>query len=421
MNLWTGVIISPQLKNNSLPENMDMENPPEKECAMENQSESGFWAKLLKNFNIKIKDREYKKKHAYQITWITEYLAVGYAPMSYAELDSIKNQGINAIVNLCAEFCDLHEIEEKSGFEVYYLPIPDEYVPDMEEMEKALAWLDEAIYLGKKILVHCRHGIGRTGTFVTSYLLRRGLGLKVASKKLNCSRAAPSNYCQWKLLRKYGKKSGTLTIREPSLEVRNVVDLSAYFAEYEALVQKTDDDIKKANSGEETKKCGLETNECCFQYIDLQLIEVIYLNNMMNRTLKSDLRTKVIHRAVNICKKISAIKTRVNEKEYDPAKDKKALIKAYANEEILCPLNTGAGCCVYEYRPLQCRLYNVPDRFVDNEFINNTLFDISKNVFFAFSGSFFEKKPLSFSLPHTVSGKFVQEYFYYLASLAEKI
>ncbi|MGQ9500375.1 MAG: protein-tyrosine phosphatase family protein [Dissulfurimicrobium sp.] len=52
-------------------------------------------------------------------------------------------------------------------------------------MERALAWLDEAIYLGKKVLVHCRHGIGRTGTFVTAYLIRRGLGLKLAAKKWN--------------------------------------------------------------------------------------------------------------------------------------------------------------------------------------------------------------------------------------------
>ena len=43
-------------------------------------------------------------------------LAIGHAPMSYEDLESIKKQGINAIVNLCGEFCDLHEIEEKFGF-----------------------------------------------------------------------------------------------------------------------------------------------------------------------------------------------------------------------------------------------------------------------------------------------------------------
>ena len=78
----------------------------------------------------------------YQIRWITDDLAAGHAPMSYAELDSIKEQGIDAIVNLCGEFCDLHEVQENTGFEVYYLPIPDENAPDMEEMEKALTLSD---------------------------------------------------------------------------------------------------------------------------------------------------------------------------------------------------------------------------------------------------------------------------------------
>ena len=212
----------------------------------------------------------------YQLTWITDYLAVGHAPMSYADLDMIRAAGINAIVNLCGEFCDLHEIEEQSGFEVLYLPIPDECAPEMEEMEKALAWLDESIYLGKKVLVHCRHGIGRTGTFVTSYLLRKGMGLKVAGKKLKGTRANPTNYSQWRLLKKYSKKSGTLKIREPSLENKNIVDLSTYFVEYEALVHKINEDLDALNNSyPQASSCGAENDDCCHRYIDLNLIESI--------------------------------------------------------------------------------------------------------------------------------------------------
>ena len=37
----------------------------------------------------------------YNLSWITENLAVGHAPMSYEELDHIRSQGIDAIVNLC--------------------------------------------------------------------------------------------------------------------------------------------------------------------------------------------------------------------------------------------------------------------------------------------------------------------------------
>ena len=206
----------------------------------------------------------------YQLTWITDHLAVGHAPMSYDDLDLIRAEGIDAIVNLCGEFCDLHEIEEQSGFEVFYLPIPDECAPDMEEMENALAWLDEAIYLGKKILVHCRHGIGRTGTFVTSYLIRKGLGLKVAGKKLKGTRANPTNYSQWRLLKKYSKKSGILKIREPSLESNRTVDLSGYFSDYEALVQKIEEDLEAVKgSYPQALTCGAEKDDCCYRYIEL--------------------------------------------------------------------------------------------------------------------------------------------------------
>jgi protein-tyrosine phosphatase len=355
----------------------------------------------------------------YEMTWITSDLAVGYAPMSYAELDSIKLQGIDAIVNLCAEFCDLHEIEEAKGFEVYYLPILDETAPDMEEMEKGLAWMDEAIYLGKKVLIHCRHGIGRTGTFVTSYLLRKGLGLKLASKKLKHTRAAPTNYSQWRLLKKYGKKSGVLKIREPYLESRNVVDLSSYFAEYEALIQKIDEDVKKAADDlMNHRSCGLETDDCCFDYIELTLIEVIYLNNKINRILKSDIRSEVIRNAVDVFKKIGQFRRLLDKGGDDSGADKQNLIETYNQKKILCPLNRGGRCCLYEYRPIKCRLYDVSENMIDLASVHVMLFNISKNVFFAFSGSFLEKDSLSFSLAETVSGKFVQEYFHYLAYLA---
>lgn len=144
----------------------------------------------------------------YHLSWITENLAVGHAPLSYADLISIKQQGVDAIVNLCEEYCDLNEIEEQSGFEVYYLPIADECAPNMADMEKGLEWVALAIEMGKNVLVHCRYGIGRTGTFVTAYLIRCGLNIHSATKKLAKTRASPANYCQWKLLKNYEKKIG---------------------------------------------------------------------------------------------------------------------------------------------------------------------------------------------------------------------
>lgn len=358
----------------------------------------------------------------YKLTWITRDLAVGYAPMSYAELESLQSQGIDAIVNLCAEFCDLHEIEEKTGFEVYYLPIWDESAPDMEEMEKALVWLDEAIYLGKKVLVHCRHGIGRTGTFVTSYLLRRGLGLKIAKKKMEHSRACATSFSQWRLLKKYGKKSGTLKIREPSLESRNVVDLSTYFAEYEALVQEIDTQMEKAReTSREPLRCGLEATECCYEYFELELIEVVYISNKMNKVLKSDVRSEVIHKAVVASKKRKEIERLLGEEKGENESGIISYNTAYSRESILCPLNTKSKCDLYEYRPLRCRTHGVQAHLVDFPLIEKTLTALSQNLLLAFSGCFLEKGVLSFSLPDAVSGKFVQEYFHFLTYLSDNM
>jgi protein-tyrosine phosphatase len=142
----------------------------------------------------------------YDLTWINHQLAVGHAPMFDVDLDVLRDNGIDAIVNLCGEFCDLHELQSEAGFEVHYVPIADECAPDLAAMEAAFAWVDDIIAQGRKVLVHCRFGVGRTGTFVTGYLMNKGLDMKAAAKALKHSRANPTHHCQWKLLRAYRKK-----------------------------------------------------------------------------------------------------------------------------------------------------------------------------------------------------------------------
>jgi protein-tyrosine phosphatase len=342
----------------------------------------------------------------YELTWITDSIAVGYAPTSYAALDFIKSQKINAIVNLCAEFSDLHEIEQNYGFEVYHLPIWDEDIPEMEDMEKALAWLDEAIYLGKKILVHCRHGIGRTGTFITSYMIRRGLNLKSAKKKLKCSRANPSNYCQWKLLKQYGKLSGPLKIREASLEMKERVDLSRFFSDYEALVEKMTVDMvpgqilpkqglpDQTSSGEIQSDqipsgqtvsgqipCGKGPHTCCMSCFDLPFIEVVYLYSKTNQEFTSAQRELLIQKAATVSK----------------------------NKEGLCPLNNGSGCEVFDIRPVRCRFYGTPSGPPHE--LMRILDELSRTIFLALSGQFLPEEGFSCSVADTISGKFVQKYF----------
>ena len=374
---------------------------------------------------------------AYRLHWITEYLAVGHAPMSYDELDSIRSQGIDGIVNLCGEFCDLHKIESDQGFEVYYLPTCDDEAPTIPDLEKALDWLDEAIYLGKKVLVHCRQGIGRTGTFVTAYLLRKGFGMKLARKKVEKTRAGFTSFPQWRLLKRYKKNSGELTFRVPSLEAKRTVDLKPFFQDYEMLLQQVDHAFKKAAAEDSSLlSCGLETEACCFRLVSLQLVEAAYLSHKMNKTLKAAERKAAIERAIGVTNRVRELRRRLEQEDWQGDSSEKQLRILYGQEKIKCPLNLEAKCILYGARPIGCRMHGLAIQAGVKPEISGDLAEKSKlfkpetdwakveqslqrlsiNVLHALTSILPNDNGPTFTLPSTVAGRFVQEYFHWLAT-----
>lgn len=348
----------------------------------------------------------------YPIYWVTNHLATGPAPMSYDHLDSLKAEGIDAIMNLCAEYCDLHDIESKQGFEVYYLPIEDEETPQLQALETALAWMDEAIYLGKKVYVHCRHGIGRTGTIISAYLLRRGLGSKLVKQKLKKMRSRPANFDQWWLVRKIGKKEGRLTIREPSLEWKTLVDLSPFFTDYEALLAETDARLEQQGS---LSLCGRDHAACCNRYVEVTLIEAAYLTHHLNRRLPSAERQAAIERCADPAKAIRLLRKAVGDHEGE-------FSRQYAHKHLLCPLSKSGLCLVAANRPLACRAFDM-QASKDNEAYltscGHKLEKFSQGLFLALMGRFSSRKNIAFPLVDVVSGRFVQSFFHLLSSEAD--
>jgi ADP-ribosyl-[dinitrogen reductase] hydrolase len=91
-------------------------------------------------------------------------------------------------------FIDLTEAGELLPYDIYlplsaeYLrkPIPDHGIPlAREHMAEIQAAIDAALARGGRVYVHCRAGIGRTGTVVGCHLIEHGLSADAALLRLN--------------------------------------------------------------------------------------------------------------------------------------------------------------------------------------------------------------------------------------------
>ena len=121
-----------------------------------------------------------------------------------SDLIALHEEHIDSIVNLLEEW--YHEVAEeeiKSGFNVLHSPVPDFGAPSLDQLKTIVTWIDNEIAHGKKVLVHCFAGIGRTGTVLIAYLMTKGYDRKTAADKASRIGAAAQSMEQEKILEDY--------------------------------------------------------------------------------------------------------------------------------------------------------------------------------------------------------------------------
>ena len=107
---------------------------------------------------------------AERFSWVIKDLIAGMErPGLYQNLQNdlkfLDDNGINVIVNLEEYFWEYPE------FEVLHLPIDDFTPPMPNDFENFIEFVCERFDEGKKILVHCHAGMGRTNVMIASYLV----------------------------------------------------------------------------------------------------------------------------------------------------------------------------------------------------------------------------------------------------------
>jgi hypothetical protein len=56
-----------------------------------------------------------------------------------------------------------------------WLPADDYYMPSLDQLYFAVRFITDAVTLGKRIVVHCKYGIGRAPMTVACYLTTQGM------------------------------------------------------------------------------------------------------------------------------------------------------------------------------------------------------------------------------------------------------
>lgn len=133
--------------------------------------------------------------------WIDPQLAVGGRfPAEHAALLASVH-GIDAVVDLRLEDRDDEQLLRSHGITLLHLPTEDMCGVDADQLDHGVRFACDWLDRGRRVLIHCEHGIGRSATLALCVLVRRGSEPLAALGRMKDRRAlvspSPAQFACW--------------------------------------------------------------------------------------------------------------------------------------------------------------------------------------------------------------------------------
>jgi atypical dual specificity phosphatase len=108
-------------------------------------------------------------------TWVDPPLLAAMAqPGSAEEYQWLRDQDIHLIISLCEESPPRTWLNEAGLFSMH-IPIQDMHPPSHQQIDQCMSAIEKAQKHAFAVGVHCGAGLGRTGTILACFFVKKGM------------------------------------------------------------------------------------------------------------------------------------------------------------------------------------------------------------------------------------------------------
>jgi atypical dual specificity phosphatase len=108
-------------------------------------------------------------------TWVEQPLLAAMAqPALVEEYQWLREHGVSLVISLCEDPPRRHWLNEAGLFSMQ-VPIADMHPPEQKQVDACLSAIEKAHAQNFGVAVHCGAGLGRTGTMLACWFVKKGM------------------------------------------------------------------------------------------------------------------------------------------------------------------------------------------------------------------------------------------------------